>query len=144
VESSVCHLPSADTYSYVQEENLGSTRKFVENYLLFSSIWQSVGWRNLSKTAEKKFLQPTHSKCLANHIAHKQKYTRCAWAGGFFFAVLERFLQPMLCDGHVMCCCVSFFGCGHFFVFLKEILVWGGLEYPTWFLQKNAFLATPY
>jgi hypothetical protein len=41
----------------VQEENLGSRRKFVENYLLFTCItnkilalqpW-SMGWRNLSK-----------------------------------------------------------------------------------------------
>ncbi len=116
MESSVCHLPPADTYSYVQEENLGSTRKFVENYLLFLCITnqicalhrQSMGWRNLSNTSEKKFLQPTRSKCLANHIAHKQKYTRCVWAGGFFSTVLERFLQPMLCDGRVMCRCVSF------------------------------------
>ncbi len=32
----VHHTPN--TYSYVQEENLGSTRKFVQNYLLFRCI----------------------------------------------------------------------------------------------------------
>jgi hypothetical protein len=57
----------------VQEENLGSTKIFVENYLLFTYItikilalhpW-SMGWRNLSKTVEKEFLQPTCSECFA-------------------------------------------------------------------------------
>ncbi len=28
--------PPQNTYSYVQEEILGSTRKFLENYLLFT------------------------------------------------------------------------------------------------------------
>jgi hypothetical protein len=56
-------LSHQNTYSYVQEENSGSSRKFVENYLLFSCITnqiyalhqRSMGWRNLSKTAEKSF-----------------------------------------------------------------------------------------
>jgi hypothetical protein len=52
----------------MHEENLGSRRKFVENYLLFTCItnqilalhpW-SVGWRNLSKTAEKN--PPAHAQ----------------------------------------------------------------------------------
>jgi hypothetical protein len=30
------------TYSYVQEENLGSTRKFVENHLLFTCITNKI------------------------------------------------------------------------------------------------------
>ncbi len=68
-----------NTYSYVREENLGSTRKFVQNYLLFTCISnlilaihtqsQSIngleepfalrmGWRNLSKTAEKSSSSP--------------------------------------------------------------------------------------
>jgi hypothetical protein len=34
----VCRLSPLNTYSYVQEENLGSTRKFVKNYLLFTCI----------------------------------------------------------------------------------------------------------
>jgi hypothetical protein len=47
--------------SYVQEENFDSTRKFVKKYSMLLCIinqicaqhWGSVGWRNLSKTAEK-------------------------------------------------------------------------------------------
>ncbi len=35
---SVCCPSPLDTYSYVQEENLGSTRKFVEIYSLFTCI----------------------------------------------------------------------------------------------------------
>jgi hypothetical protein len=55
----------------VQEENLGSTRKFVENHLLFMCITNKIialcepythgalmGWRNFSKTAEKKSSSP--------------------------------------------------------------------------------------
>jgi hypothetical protein len=62
----------------VQEKSLGSTRKFVENYLMFTCItnkilalhpW-SVGWRNLSKTVEKEFLQPTCSKSKGLAIWH--------------------------------------------------------------------------
>jgi hypothetical protein len=61
MESSVCRLSPPNTYSYVQEENLGTTRKFIENYLLFMCITnqilalhlRSVGWVNISKTAEK-------------------------------------------------------------------------------------------
>jgi hypothetical protein len=39
-----------NTYSYVQEENSGSTRKFVENHLLFTSgphlfiFWPFFAW----------------------------------------------------------------------------------------------------
>jgi hypothetical protein len=67
MKSSVCFPFPPNTYSYVQEGNLGSTRKFVENYLLFTCItnqilalqmW-SMGWRNLSKTAEGK-IPPAH------------------------------------------------------------------------------------
>ena len=32
MESSVCHPSPTNTFSYVQEENLGLTRKFVEHY----------------------------------------------------------------------------------------------------------------
>ncbi len=32
------HSSPPNTYSYVREENLGSTRKFVEIYLLFMCI----------------------------------------------------------------------------------------------------------
>jgi hypothetical protein len=38
MEFSVCRPSPPNTYSYVQEENLGSTRKFVEIYLLFRCI----------------------------------------------------------------------------------------------------------
>jgi hypothetical protein len=67
VEFSVRHPSPPNTYSYKREENLGSTRKFVEIYLLFMCItnlilalhMQSVNcWRNLSKTAEKSSSSP--------------------------------------------------------------------------------------
>ncbi len=38
VEFSVRLLSPPNTYSYVQEENLGSTNKIVEIYLLFTCI----------------------------------------------------------------------------------------------------------
>jgi hypothetical protein len=38
MEFSVCHPSPPNTYSYVREENLGSTRKSVEMYLLFTCI----------------------------------------------------------------------------------------------------------
>jgi hypothetical protein len=38
VESSVCCPSPPNIYSYVQEENLGSSRNFVENDLLFTCI----------------------------------------------------------------------------------------------------------
>jgi hypothetical protein len=77
LEASVHCLSPPNTYSFVQEGNLDSTRKIVENYLLFTCItnkiltlhpW-SVDWRNLSKTIEKEFLQPTCSECI------------CQWGG---------------------------------------------------------------
>jgi hypothetical protein len=54
-------------------------KKIVENYLMFTCItnkiialhpW-SVGWRNLSKTVEKEFLQPMHSKCTLRNDVRK-------------------------------------------------------------------------
>jgi hypothetical protein len=44
-----------NTYSYVREENLGSTRNSVEIYLLFMCITNPV---------LERFLQPMHSKCI--------------------------------------------------------------------------------
>jgi hypothetical protein len=38
MEFSVRRPSPPNTYSYVQEENLGSTRKFVQNYSLFTCI----------------------------------------------------------------------------------------------------------
>jgi hypothetical protein len=38
MESSVCCLSPPNTYSYVQEENLGSTTKLVEDYILLTCI----------------------------------------------------------------------------------------------------------
>jgi hypothetical protein len=35
---SVCRPSPPNTYSYVQEEKLGLTRKVVENYLLFTCV----------------------------------------------------------------------------------------------------------
>jgi hypothetical protein len=71
VESSVPCLSPLPIHSYLQQENLGSSRKFVKHCFLFLCIanqihaqhrW-SMGWRNLSKIAEKQFLQPTCSEC---------------------------------------------------------------------------------
>jgi hypothetical protein len=42
MESSVCHPSLLNTYSYVQEENLGSSRNFVENVLLFTCIMNQI------------------------------------------------------------------------------------------------------
>jgi hypothetical protein len=77
MEFSVRRQFPPNTNSYAQEENSGSTRKFVQNYLLFTCIsnlilaihTQSIngleepfamcmGWRNLSKTAEKSSSSP--------------------------------------------------------------------------------------
>ncbi len=70
VEFSV-HRPSPpNNYSYVREENLGSTQKFVEIYLLITCIkyYQPhllcVGWRNCCFAVLERFPQPTHSKCI--------------------------------------------------------------------------------
>jgi hypothetical protein len=72
MESSVLPPSPPNTYSYVLEENLGSTRKFVEIYYLFlctyyqpkfvhytSRVW--AGGAILHKTVGRKFLQPTRS-----------------------------------------------------------------------------------
>jgi hypothetical protein len=51
------HRPSPpNIYSYMQEENLGSTRKFVEIYLLFT--------------------------CITNLILALHTHAECEWAGG--------------------------------------------------------------
>jgi hypothetical protein len=42
VEFSVCCSPPPNTNSYVQEENSGSTRKFVEKHLLFRCITNQI------------------------------------------------------------------------------------------------------
>ncbi len=42
MEFSVHHPFPPNTYFYVQEENLGSTRKSVETYLLFTSIMNLI------------------------------------------------------------------------------------------------------
>jgi hypothetical protein len=42
MESSVHLLSPLNTYSYVKEENLGSKRKFVESYLLFTCITNQI------------------------------------------------------------------------------------------------------
>jgi hypothetical protein len=42
VESSVRRPSPPDTYSYVQEENSGSKRNFVENHLLFMCITNQI------------------------------------------------------------------------------------------------------
>jgi hypothetical protein len=55
MELLVCHPSPPNTYSYVQEENSGSTRKFIENYSLFT--------------------------CIANQILALQMQTECGWAG---------------------------------------------------------------
>jgi hypothetical protein len=42
MEFSVRRPSPPNTYSYVREENLGSTRKFIEIYLLFTCITNLV------------------------------------------------------------------------------------------------------
>jgi hypothetical protein len=42
MESSVCPPSPLNTYSNVQDENLGSTRKFVKIYLLFTCISNQI------------------------------------------------------------------------------------------------------
>ncbi len=77
MELSVHHLSPPNTYSYVQEGNLGSTRKFVQNYFLLmcnyqpnscttytNGVWMVWSiYKDLFKRAEKKFLQPECSRC---------------------------------------------------------------------------------
>jgi hypothetical protein len=68
------HRPSPpNTYSNVQEENLGSTRKSVEIYLEIACITNLIlaihtqsmnGLEEPFKDIGKKFLQPTRSRCL--------------------------------------------------------------------------------
>ncbi len=76
VEFSVHCLSPLNTYSYVREENSGSTRKFVENHLLFTCTTNKIlalctihpqsidGLEKLFSDSRKKFLQPTRSGCL--------------------------------------------------------------------------------
>jgi hypothetical protein len=65
VEPSV-HRPSPpNTFSYVQEENLGSARKFVESYLLFLCIRIHLNWcRRLNKFSSPRFGDCTFSYIL--------------------------------------------------------------------------------
>ncbi len=72
MEFSVRGPSPLNNYFYVQEENLGSRRKSVEIYLLFTCITnlilaihtQSVkGSEEPFYNSEKKFLQPTRSGC---------------------------------------------------------------------------------
>jgi hypothetical protein len=72
VESSVCCPSPPTANSYVQEKKLGSSSKFVENYVFFLCISIqicalhrcSMGWRNLCKTAGKTFIHHMCSKSL--------------------------------------------------------------------------------
>jgi hypothetical protein len=58
MEFSVHHPSPPNTYYYyVREENLGSTRKFVNIYLLFTGITKLI--LALHKTAEKS---PAHAQ----------------------------------------------------------------------------------
>jgi hypothetical protein len=70
------HCPSSpNTYSYVRAENLGSTRKFVQNYLLFTCISNLIleihtqivnGLKEPFSDSREKFLQPMRSGCMAS------------------------------------------------------------------------------
>ncbi len=70
MEFSVHHPSPPNTYSYVQEENLGSTRKSVENYLLFMCITnqilaihtQSVNWLEEPFLRQRKKVTPAHAQ----------------------------------------------------------------------------------
>jgi hypothetical protein len=64
----------------VQEENLGSTRKSVEIYLLFTCITNLIlaihtqsmnGLEEPFKDSGKKFLQPTLSRCTWRNVVRK-------------------------------------------------------------------------
>jgi hypothetical protein len=77
MEFSVCCPSPLNTYSYVREENLGSTRKSVEIYLLFTCITnlvlaiqtQSVnGLEEPFEDSRKKILQPMHSSGIPKHV----------------------------------------------------------------------------
>jgi hypothetical protein len=91
-----CALSVPSGYLFhVREENLGSTRKFIQNYLMFTCISNLIlaiytqimnGLKEPFQDSQKKFLQPTRSRCI-------NSYTCCVWAGGTFFQ---------------LCCCVSF------------------------------------
>ncbi len=72
MEFSVPRPSPPNTYSYVREENLGSTKKIIEIYLLFTCIsnlilaihMQSVnGLKEPFYDSGEKFLQPTRSGC---------------------------------------------------------------------------------
>jgi hypothetical protein len=93
MKSSVLRPPPPNTYSYMQEENLGSSRKFVDNYLLFLCIntqicalhQQSMDWGNLSKTAGEK-VPPAHMQQMLltylerNPLGYPAPgYTCCGW-----------------------------------------------------------------
>jgi hypothetical protein len=72
VEFSVRCPSPPNTYSYVREENLGSTRKFVQNCLLFtciSNLILAIHTQSMNGLEEpfsdngENFLQPTRSGC---------------------------------------------------------------------------------
>ncbi len=86
-----------NTYSYVREENLGSTQKVLQNRLWLTCIinlilaiqTHSAGWalRNLSETAEKSSSSPRTAYVffLLYHFFTKKKWeSRDTWQTWFF------------------------------------------------------------
>jgi hypothetical protein len=91
VESAVRSPSPPKTYSYVQEENSGSLRKFVENYLFISYItyqpscttytggaWD--GWWNLSKRAENGDAFLTQGKKSSRYVLYHKVLLVLVWA----------------------------------------------------------------
>ncbi len=83
------HPPSPlNTYSYVREENLGSTRKFVQNHLLFTYIANQIlalctihprsidGLEKLFKDSRKKVF-PAHAQRVFTSTT--SKYSDSPW-----------------------------------------------------------------
>jgi hypothetical protein len=66
VEFSVHRLSPPNSYSYVREENLDSTRKFVEIYLLFRSLtnlWSCTGEFPTRKKKNSFWFQVHNKNC---------------------------------------------------------------------------------
>jgi hypothetical protein len=79
MEFSVRRSSPPNTYSYVLEENLGSTRKIRSNLLIVfiyykpnsCNIHAELEWAGGTfLRQQKKFIQPTCSGCICSSICH--------------------------------------------------------------------------
>jgi hypothetical protein len=76
MEFSVRRPSPPNTYSYVREENLCPTRKFVQNYELFmciSNLILAIHTQSMNGY-EEKFLQPTCGGCIFRQFTCKFTY----------------------------------------------------------------------